>query len=201
MVSHVVTWSAVLVALWGLYLAWPKSMLRVYSQLTGKEYTVKNTHGAKDVADRLATLELALRKFLHAAEKYAPGDHRLRNIRTRWNGTLAEILDDKDVAYSMGKDAIHLCVRRADGTLENENTSIYVLIHELAHVATNSYGHKQEFWANMRFLLELAEATKMYTYEDFDSLEVSYCGRPLSANPLSCVRDGSCQSELKRAGK
>lgn len=197
-VSTLVIWSAVIVALWGVYTAWPGSMMHVRSQLTGKRYKVRNVAGAKQVADRLASLELRLRKFLHDAESVAPGDHRLKNIRERWNGTLAEINDDSDVAYSMGKDAVSLCVRTGDGSLESENSAMYILLHELAHVATDSYGHKPEFWSNMRFLLEIAEATGAYTYQDFDSTAVSYCGRPLSGSPLTCVKKGECASELKK---
>lgn len=190
-------WSAILVALWGLYSAWPGSMIHVHSQLTGKRYRVRNVPGSKLVADRLASLEQRLRKFLNEAETFAPGDHRLKNIRERWNGTLAEISDDADVAYSLGKDAISLCVRAKDGSLESENTAMYILLHELAHVATDSYGHKPEFWSNMRFLLELAEATETYTYQDFDAMAVTYCGRPLSGSPLACVKNGQCASELR----
>lgn len=198
LVSTIVIWSAIVVALWGVYTAWPGSMVHVHSQLTGKKYRVRNVSGAKHVADRLASLELRLRKFLHEAEKVAPGDHRFKNIRERWNGTLAEISDNKDVAYSMGKDAISLCVRAADGSLEAENTAMYILLHELAHVATDTYGHKPEFWSNMRFLLEVAEATGAYTYQDFDGGMVSYCGRPLSGSPLACVKSGQCASELPK---
>lgn len=200
-VSTVVIWSAVVVALWGVYTAWPGTMVHVHSQLTGKKYKVRNVKGAKLVADRLASLELRLRKFLNEAERHASGDHRLRNIRERWNGTLAEISDDTDVAYSMGKDAISVCVRSHDGTLESENTAMYILLHELAHVATDTYGHKPEFWSNMRFLLELAEVTGTYAYQDFDAMAVTYCGRPLSGSPLTCVKNGQCASELRRNKK
>lgn len=180
-----------------LFLAWPRRLVRVHSTLTGKWYLVRNdAERGQAVADRLALLELRVRRFLHRAQEYAPGDPRLLNIQARWNGSLAETEQDADVAYSVGKDAISLCVRAPDGSLESENTSMFVLLHELAHVATNTYGHKPEFWANMRFLLELAEATGTYTYQDFDATKTTYCGRALAASPLTCVKSGKCRSEL-----
>lgn len=194
--SWVATAMALGIVAWGLYVAWPRRMIAVKSTLTGKTYVVKNQEGAQDVADRLATMELKIRDFLHRADKYAPGDPRLANIHARWNGTLQETVDDTDVAFSVGKDAISVCVRSLDGTLESENTCMFVLLHELAHVATNGYGHHPEFWANMRFLLEVAEMTGSYRYEDFDSTEVTYCGRRLSGSPLTCVKRGSCASQL-----
>jgi len=188
--------AAVAVVGWALYVAWPRRMRWVQSDLTGKKYYVKNMPAAAAVADRLAFMELRIREFLVRAREYAPGDHRLANIARRWNGTLAETPNDEDVAYSIAKDAISVCVRGSDGALEAENTTMFVLLHELAHIATDKYGHPPEFWANMRFLLELAEATGTYKYQDFDSQIISYCGRKLAASPLSCVKNGACSSEL-----
>lgn len=189
-------WLAVAVVALALYVAWPRRMVRVYSHVTGKAYLVKGGEMAQDVADRLAFMELRVRDFLHKAEAYAPGDPRLHNIRMRWDGTLYETPDNDDVAYSIGKGAVSICVRTPDGRLDSENTGMFVLLHELAHVATDTYGHSQQFWANMRFLLELAERTGSYTYQDFDSTETSYCGRRLAASPLSCVKNATCASQL-----
>jgi hypothetical protein len=196
----VATALAVLLALWALYHAWPRSMTWVRSDLTGKTYHVKDAPGAQDVADRLAFLELRVRRFLDRAQEYAPGDPRVRRVKERWNGTLAETPQDRDVAYSVGKDAIHLCVRSAEeaGGLEPENTSMFVLMHELAHLATDEYGHPPEFWSNMRFLLELAERTGSYAYQDFEANRVSYCGHAMASSPLTCVKSGACVSQLGR---
>lgn len=181
-----------------LYAVWPRRMRWVLSDVTGKKYHVKNEPGAEAVADRLAMLELRIRRFLERAQAYAPGDPRLVNVVRRWNGTLAETPKDEDVAYSVSKDSISVCVRTPGGGLEPENTAMFVLIHELAHIATDKYGHPPEFWANMRFLLELAEATDSYVYQDFDAGVVTYCGRRLAASPLSCVKNGGCGSSLAR---
>lgn len=206
-VRQAATVVALLVVAWALYRAWPRSMTWVSSQLTGKAYHVKDLPGSQDVADRLAFLELQVRRFLRRAEEYAPGDPRLHRVRERWNGTLAETPRDREVAYSIGKDAIHLCVRSAaedaaaggggGGGLEPENTSVFVLMHELAHLATDEYGHPPEFWSNMRFLLELAERTGLYSYQDFEATRVSYCGHPMASSPLSCVKSGACVSQLR----
>jgi hypothetical protein len=105
------------------------------------------------------------------------------------------------VAYSMSKKSIHVCVRRPGGGLESENTTMFVLLHELAHISTDRYGHSPQFWSNMRFLLELAEVTGSYAYQDFDNEVVTYCGRKLAASPLSCVKNRACRSELKEPKK
>lgn len=190
---------AVLVAAYAAFMAWPRRMVRVRSQLTGKEYLVRNEPGSAAVADRLAALELRVRDFLDRAEAYAPGDPRVANVRRRWDGTLSETPVDADVAYSLDKGSVSLCVRRSggEGGLEAENTSMFVLLHELAHVASEAYGHTPEFWANARFLLELADATGSYAYEDFDgAAPVSYCGTRMRDSPLTCVKTKACPSAL-----
>lgn len=195
--SGPVAWVAIAIVLWALWQAWPKRMTWVRSDLTGKMYKVKNVPDAQMVADRLAALELRLVKFLEDAEARAPGDARLANIRKRWDGTLSEVEHDRDVAYSLGKDSVAVCVRSSSqGALESENTSMFVLLHELAHVATDKYGHDTTFWDNMKFLLEVAEATGFYTYQDFEATSASYCGRPLESSPLTCVKTGACTSSL-----
>lgn len=175
---------------------WPRKLVWVRSTLNGKEYRVKPLPDAADAANRLAQLELRLRVFLSRAQALMPRDRRLSNIRERWNGTLAETPGGKDIAYSIGKDSVYVCVRDASGQLDDINTCMFILVHELAHLGTDKWGHPPEFWKNMKFLLELAEKTGAYQYQDFEAGLVTYCGRPLGGSPLSCIKNGTCQSEL-----
>lgn len=191
-------WIALALMAWAVYVAWPRRMVWMRSSLTGKMYHVRNVPEAQQVADRLAALEQRLRDFLSAAEELAPGDSRLANIRRRWRGTLGEVPDDTDVAYTMGKDAVAVCVRdRQTGQLEPENTTMFVLLHELAHVATDKYGHDKDFWRNMQFLLELAERAGVYTFQNFDTSPSTFCGYDLSSSPLTCLKAGTCASQLQ----
>lgn len=194
--NAVATALALVAAAWSVSLAWPRATVDLPSAVNGKQYAVRNEADAQRVADRLAVLEGRVRDFLDRAEARAPGDPRLLNIRKRWNGTLSETTDDAEVAYSLDKGSISVCVRAPGGGLEPENTSMFVLLHELAHIATDTYGHKPEFWANMRFLLELADVTGSYSYQNFDLQAVSYCGKPLRDSPLTCVKDKRCASSL-----
>ena len=175
------------------------SMMWRLSKINGKSYYVKNMKDAGEAADHLARLDTLVTTFLDAAQKVDPKDERLQRIREKWSGTLSEIPPHADnVAYSLGKNSIYICVREKDGSLADINTSMFVLLHELAHVATVSIGHTKEFWRNMQYLLELAEETGVYTYVDHDEKYESLCGRVLGTNPLSCVKDNTCQSEKKK---
>ena len=162
----------------------------------GKSYEVRNMRGAPEVAQRLADLEHALRRMMRKARDSMPGDPRLKNIKRRWNGTLREARPGNDIAYSIGKDAVYVCVRDASGALGDWNTCMFVLLHELAHVATDEWGHPPRFWRNMTFMLELAESMGYYRYESYERGHVTYCGRHISSSPLTCVKDGACDSAL-----
>lgn len=163
------------------------------SKISGSAYYVKNLPDADEAADHLARLDVMIKQFLNLADQKDP---RIRNIHARWSGTLTETPTDADnVAYSLGKNSIFICVRERDGSLADINTSMFVLLHELAHVSTDSYGHTKEFWKNMKYLLEIAEELGVYRYVDHDKHIESLCGRVLGTNPLSCVKNKTCKSE------
>lgn len=166
----------------------------VYTKSSGgTRYLVKNLPDARRAADHLDALAGRLRNFLAAA----PGtDPCIARIRARWSGTLAEVEDSsKDIAYSLGKRVIFICVREPNGQLADFNTCMYVLIHELAHVATPEVGHTPAFWRAMKYLLELAQ--KQGAYRDVGAKSVNtLCGRVLGESPAACVKSGECASEL-----
>lgn len=169
------------------------------SKVTGKMYWVKNATGKEAVADRLAALELALRQFQKNAAAAFPDDPRLQRLAARWDGTLAEVERPGDIAYSLNKQTVYVCVRSPSepAKLESFNTTMYVLLHEVAHVATDEYGHPPVYWDNFRWLLEAAEHLGVYTYEDFDAMPVTHCGHRLGNNAMACVRRKECSSSLR----
>jgi len=49
---------------------------------------------------------------------------------------------------------------------------------------SRSSGHTDEFWDNMKFLLEKAIAQGIYTAEDYQKNPVNYCGIEITSSPL-----------------
>ena len=52
---------------------------------------------------------------------------------------------------------------KTNGRLIDSNTLMYVALHEMAHICTESVGHTEEFWKNFKFLIIEAEAINIYT--------------------------------------
>lgn len=90
---------------------------------------------------------------------------------------------DQEVAYSINKgELIALCVKHKD-KMEDEQAMYFVLCHELAHIMTKEYGHTQNFWNNMRFLLEFSYQHGLYKYKDYRKNPVNYCGMTINHMP------------------
>ena len=60
---------------------------------------------------------------------------------------------------------------------------MFVAIHELSHIATESIGHTTEFWKNFKFLLKESVDIKIYKPEDYNKTPREYCGMSIKDNP------------------
>ena len=91
------------------------------------------------------------------------------------------------VAYSVNKgDELSICIRDKDtDKFIDQNTVIFVAIHELAHIMTDETGHTPKFWGNMKYLLEQSSEIGIYTPVDYSSNPVMYCGEEINNTPLN----------------
>ena len=60
---------------------------------------------------------------------------------------------------------------------------MFVAIHELAHIASETVGHNDEFWNNFKFLLDNAVEIKIYSPVDYKKNNIEYCGMKITDNP------------------
>jgi predicted metal-dependent hydrolase len=91
-------------------------------------------------------------------------------------------------SFSINKgEKIVFCLRSKDdkNKLVDLNTMMFVALHELAHVCTESVGHEPEFWDNFRWLLHEAINIGVYKEQDFKSKPVPYCGINITESPLN----------------
>ena len=75
-------------------------------------------------------------------------------------------------SYTVNKKIVHVCVKKDDGTYYDQNTVIYVLIHELAHVLCTEYGHTENYYKIFDELLE--EAIRLDIYNPNQNIDTTY---------------------------
>ena len=161
-----------------------KDILEITSEIDNRIYIVRKLPDGKEAADRLARINKNIITLLDSLnEKDRDG---IATLKKRFNpDKLSETgLGAKYTSYSVNKgEEIAICVRQPDNTFIDDNTVMFVVIHELAHVMTKSVGHTPEFWDNMAYLLERGEELGIYNPKNYKEHPVDYCGMEINTTP------------------
>jgi hypothetical protein len=171
----------------------------VSSNLDGKTYQVRNNYSEEEkkrTADYLARISERVDKLVkYMVDKSLPNPEIASRLETRWKKcTLKETgSSERSAAYTVNKgDEMRICVRNSSNKLENINTSMFVIIHELAHLMSNSYGHGPEFKDNFNYIIHLASSIGAYKPQDFTGTPVNYCGNVVTIRTTPCS-DETCE--------
>jgi hypothetical protein len=162
---------------------------KVISTVDGNEYLVRSLPDKQAAADMLADVKNNMVTLIRHLEKIAPKDKRTQKIGINFKAeNICEGVDSKEyTSYSVNKgEKIVFCLRQKDKnhTLIDMNTVMFVGLHELAHIGTESIGHTQEFWANFAWVLEEAIQIGIYRQQDYKTKPVEYCGTKVTSSPL-----------------
>lgn len=175
-------------------------LIPVRSRIDGQTYMVRDMADKQEAADLMAKVRTKMKKlYLHCQEKF-PDKPQVKRLLQRFEANpnrLLESTPDADhTSYSVNKgEKVHLCLRQRQGgdeSLVNENVMVFVALHEMAHMITDSIGHEPEFWNNFGWLLKEAESIGVYQYQDFKAHPVRYCGTKITDQPrYDPQKDGS----------
>lgn len=160
----------------------------IISDIDGKHYCVRERNKLNLAADKLANANKNMQTLIeHCKNKY-PDKENIKRLVNGFNPKkIMETLPTSEyTAYSENKgEKIAFCLnKRKNGTqLIDMNTLMFVAIHELAHVATKSVGHTDEFWSNFKFLLQESKEIGIYNPVDYKSKPQEYCGMMITDNP------------------
>ena len=169
-----------------------KNLVKVKSNLDGKRYFVQDYADKQQAANMLAEIQrriTTLRNYLSVHRNSYPEfipyiDQFLRN-----SGHL-ELLENspgkKHTSYTINKgQAMILCLRSADNyQLHAINLVMYVVIHELSHVACPEVNHTPLFKKIFVFLLKISEKLGLYQYTAYNLHPEEYCGIIIDENLL-----------------
>ena len=161
----------------------------IVSDVDGNKYCVRERAKLQLAADLLANTTQKLRKLVAYLGKTFPARANCKRLVDNFDPqTVKEILPTSEyTAYSENKgEKLAFCTTttKKGDKLIDPNTLMYVAIHELAHIATKSIGHTQEFWQNFKFLLQNAVKIKIYNPVNYKKKNKNYCGMKITDNPL-----------------
>ena len=164
-----------------------KDLVKITSSVDNEKYTVQIKEDSKEAADLIAKIKQRIITLIEHMEKtFGISDERVANLKNNFRpDRLKEGVSTPGyTSYSVNKgEQIVLCLRNKD-SLVDINTMMFVVLHEMAHLASVSIGHTEEFWNNFRWILEESINIGIYVKQDFEKKSVEYCGMDITSSPL-----------------
>ena len=159
-------------------------IISIKSSIDGEVYLVRKLPDAKQAADKLAQINKKILRLISSLDTDKEGvDDLISNYNPR---ALSEtVVGAEYTSYSVNKgEKISICIRSVkDNSFIDDNTILFVFIHELAHVMTDEIGHTPLFWENMAFLLKKANSLNIYIPINYKETPQRYCGMDINSTP------------------
>jgi len=161
----------------------------IVSTRDGDKYCVRERTHMQPAVELLAKTSEKMVALVEHSKKTDADDPRVKRLAQRFNSSkIVETLPTSEhTAYSENKGRkIAFCLNKKkdnDNQLIDENTLMFVAIHEMAHLTTMSIGHNKEFWDNFKYLLKKANECGVYEPVDYSKQQTEYCGMTISDNP------------------
>jgi hypothetical protein len=161
----------------------------ILSDVDGKKYCVRERKNLSKASNLLASTTQNMSKLVSYLHEKYPEKECVMLLKQNYNPhKIKEILPTSEyTAYSENKgEKIAFCLGEEKEDVDNlidQNTLMFVALHELSHLATKSIGHTKEFWDNFKFLLQESEKIGIYTPVDYKKNKTRYCGMNIKDNP------------------
>ncbi len=169
----------------------PANLVTVRSTRTNKTYQVQNFPDKQQACELMANVQDKLETLItrYKSDPNTAADQRVRVMIERFrpeNICEADVYSD-GTSYSENKgERIVICLRHKHKPypLVDENTVMFVVLHEIAHLMTTTVGHTPEFWANFRRILKDAIGAGIYQETNYARNPVRYCGMTITDTPI-----------------
>ena len=154
-------------------------VINVKSNIYGKENLVRDLPDKQQAADLLAKVRIKLNNLkVHLEMKYPDKPQvkqLIKNYRDDHRRFFEATPDAEFTSYSV-----------------NKGDMIFVSIHEMGHILTESLGHGPDFWNNFAWILKEAESIGIYKHQNFKAHPVKYCGMSITDEPTyDSSKDGT----------
>ncbi len=168
-------------------------LIPIISKIDKKKYLVRSEDDKHKAAVILSKLNNDVKLFINKLVKKYPKDQPIKRLYNKFrpNRIHETPKHSQFTSYSVNKGKhLYLCIRdKKNNKFEDYNVLLYVIIHELAHIMSESIGHTPEFWSNFKFLLQKSIEYKLYKYIDYRKFPTPYCGLNINNNVLNNSKD------------
>ena len=162
----------------------------IISGVDGNKYCVRERKNMKKAANLLANTTENMKVLVKHLNENHSDKKLVQLLYANFNPKkIKEILPTSEyTAYSENKgEKIAFCLNKENkenvDNLIDENTLMFVALHELSHLSTKTIGHTDEFWSNFKFILEEASKINIYKPVDYKNTNTNYCGMKINDNP------------------
>lgn len=153
-------------------------------------HSVRNDfHNTEEAANLMAHIKKNINILVNHLNKHHSDHKGVSNINERLDlDKMMEAEHEEDsTSYTINKgEEIHLCMREKnkDKILHDVNTMMFVILHEMAHIMSDSIGHNTEFMNNFKFILKVASEIDLYDKINYSENPQSYCGIKINSTPI-----------------
>ena len=158
------------------------------ASIDNEEYLVRNVADKSIASNTLATIKKNIKKLVLYLKNnellFKSEKEYIKNLvdRTKEINIMETPADEKNTSYTINKgEKIVICLRsKLLNEIHDINTIMYVVIHELAHVACPEYGHTPLFKKIFIFLLKQSHKINIYIPIDYRIKPQDYCGMTIN---------------------
>jgi len=168
-----------------------KNTVEIRSRRDSNVYRVQNLPDKQEACERISKIREQLTKLIdnYKSDPSAMADPRVKVLVSRFNpNSLSENdINSDTTSYSENKgESIVICIRDKAPPYRfvDDNTVMFVLLHEMAHLMTTTVGHTPEFWTNFKRVLHDAVQCGIYTSVNYSKTPTPYCGMTITDSPI-----------------
>jgi len=159
----------------------------------GLDYDMQNLPNKEEAVKLMAKIRANLTKLRdsYSKEPALMNDPPVARFVARYqpDAFSENDMSSPDTSYSENKgQRIVVCLRdktkAPEYPLIDINTIMFVMLHEMSHLMTESIGHTSEFWDNFKRILHDAVKAGIYVPVNYSRQPTPYCGMVISDSPL-----------------
>lgn len=170
----------------------PKNTIRIPGP-DGREYEMQNLPQKEEAVRLMSSVRGNLMKLYehYRGDMALAQDPPVSRFLARFvpDVFVENDMQSSDTSYSENKgQKIVVCLRDKTKAphypLIDQNTIMFVMLHEMAHLMTETIGHTQEFWTNFKRILHDAVQVGIYHPVNYAQTPTPYCGMTITDSPI-----------------